>query len=117
MSHQLNNELPDMGLSIAQNAKLDRLLDAWRQKHELAPRMVEQVRQNAIAHSALAHTHTEELSGDWWMRFGGLMNSVLANTNQLQQQIADTWMCEARQWMPGWAEPSYGQDYLRPSTA
>ena len=98
-------------------AKLDRLLDAWRQKHELSPGMVEQVRRNAIAHSVLAHTHTEELPDDWWIRFGGLMNSVLANTNQRQQKVADTWITGAQQWMSAWAEPSYGQDYLRPSTA
>ncbi|MEM7537192.1 MAG: hypothetical protein AAF639_33775 [Chloroflexota bacterium] len=110
MSNQGHNELPEMALSAAQNAKLDMLLDAWRQQHQLAPAVVEQVRQNAIDHSIV-----EELPEDWWVHFSRIMNSVLANTNQMQQQLVDSCMFETQQWMSNWTAPSYGQNYLRPS--
>ena len=110
MSDQGYNQLTDMGLSAAQDAKLDLLLGAWRQKQQLSTAMVEQVRQNVLMHSRV-----EALPDDWWVQFGGVMNSVLANTNQLQQQIVDTCMVETQKWMGSWAAPTYGQSYLRPS--
>ena len=92
MSNQGHNELPEMALSAAQTTKLDLLLDAWRQQHQLSPVVIEQVRQSAITDLTtpdltIAST-VEALPDDWWLHFGSIMNSVLADTNQLQQQKA-----------------------------
>ena len=92
-----------------QDARLDLLLSKWRQQHQLASPLAEQVRQNALL-------ETETLPIDWWENFSKAMNRVLFSTNQIQQQMMTTYVISKQTLRPGGELPSYQQVYLRPIT-